>query len=192
MNHSNASNSRDQLVSRYVRALDGGDMEMVGQVLEIAETDSVLDQIIAEINFSIADELGLSGVSAQVAQVSSLLHEHLASAFTEAQEDAPILVSEVTAHLVAERKVPDLDQEKIWNLLHIQLPLPKRLSLPEIRKFSQQFGVSVSERFLKVFRDTAIQMSMGRGEAQMAATRRKQGRSHGAGGHTNEDNHGSK
>ena len=192
MKHTNASISRDQLVSRYVRALDNGDMEIVGQVLGIAETDSVLDQIIAEINLSIADELGLSGVSTQVTQVSNLLHEHLSSAFTEHQDDAPILVSEVTARLVAERNVPDLDQEKIWDLLHIQLPLPKWLSLPEIRKLSQQFGVSVSERFLKVFRDTAIQMSMGRGEAQMAATRLKQARSHGVGSQTNEDNHDSK
>jgi hypothetical protein len=65
--------------------------------------------------------------------------------------------------------------------------------LPEIRKLSQQLSFNVSERFLKLFRDAAIQMSMGRGQAQMAATRRKISRRYPhSGSRPDEGNHDSK
>jgi hypothetical protein len=105
-----------------------------------------------------------------------LLQEHFPSAFQEADEFPPITVSEVTARLIADRLIPPTDQETSRKLLRVHLPLPTWLSLPEIRKLSQELSLNLSERFLKAFREAAIQMSIGRGQAQMAATRRKSSR----------------
>ena len=173
MNKPNLTAMLERSIIRYVRAMDAGDLDEIVAVLQIAETDAALDRIISEINSAYADELGLSPVSIESSQVRSLLQEHFPSTFSETDEIPPLTVSEVTARLFAERLVSPSDQEDSQKLLHSHIPLPAWLSLPEIRKLSQQLQVTVSDQFLKVFRDAAIQMSMGRGQAQMAATRRK-------------------
>ena len=192
-NQPNSTALLEKSIIRYVRAMDTGNLDEIAAVLQIAETDAALDRIISEINSAYADELGLSPVSAESAQVRSLLQVHFPSAFTETDEVPQLTVSQVTARLVAERLVPPTDQETSQKLLHAHIPLPTWLSLPEIRKLSQQLKVTVSDRFLKVFRDAAIQMSMGRGQAQMAATRRKNTRQPSQpGNHHNEENHDAK
>jgi hypothetical protein len=95
--------------------------------------------------------------------------------------------------LVANRLVPLSDKESSLKFLNVHQALPDWLSLPEIRKLIEKFGYKVSDRFLKAFREAAIQMSMGRGEAQMAATRRKISRHYPSRGtHGNEENNDSK
>ena len=183
----------ERSIDRYIRALDSGDLEEIGTVLQIAEEANELDQIIEEINWAYAEEMGLSSMSLESAQIRTLLQEHFPSAFGQPSENHPITVSEVAAHLVANRLVPPSDQESSLKFLNVHHALPDWLSLPEIRKLIQKFGYKVSERFLKVFRDAAIQMSMGRGEAQMAATRRKTSRRYPhRGAHTNEKDNDSK
>lgn len=190
MNQPYSNAFREQSIARYVRALDSGNLDEIAAVLQIAEGDAELDRIIGEINWAYAEELELSSTSLESAQIRELLHKHFPSAFSESDEIPPLTVSEVAAHLVASRLVPAADQESSLKLLRVHIPLPAWLSLPEIRKFSQQFSFNVSERFLKVFRDAAIQMSMGRGQAQMAATRRKTARRYPRGGtRSKEENH---
>jgi hypothetical protein len=193
MKQENSQGFLERSIDRYVRALDSGDLEEIATILQIAEEDDELDHIIEEVNWAYAEEMGLLSMGPDVAQVRDLLQEHFPSAFGQLAENPPIRVSDVTAHLVANRLVPPSDQESSLKLLSVNHTLPDWLSLPEVRKFIQQFGLIVSERFIKVFRDSAIQMSMGHGQAQMAATRRK--RSHrypSKGAHTNEENNESK
>jgi hypothetical protein len=166
----------ERSIDRYVRALDSGDLDEIATVLHIAEESTELDQIIEEINWTYAEEMELSSMSLESAQIRTLLQEHFPSAFGQPGENLPITVSEVAAHLVANRLVPRSDQESSLKFLNIHHALPDWLSLLEIRKLIQQFGYKVSDRFIKAFRDAAIQMSMGRGQAQMAATRRKTSR----------------
>lgn len=183
----------ERSIDRYIRALDSGDLDEIVAVLHIAEENNELDQIIEEINWAYAEDMGLSSISLESAQVRTLLQEHFPSAFGQSGENPPITVSEVAAHLIANRLVPPPDQESSLKFLNVHHALPVWLSLPEIRKLIQQFGYKVSDRFLKAFRDAAIQMSMGRGEAQMAATRRKAPRRYPhKGAHTNEENNDSK
>lgn len=180
-------------IARYVRALDAGNLDEIAAVLQIAEGDAELDRIIEEINWAYAEEMNLSPVSMESEKIRQLLHEHFPSAFMEIEEIPPITIGEVTAHIVANRLVPPSDQESSLKLLRVHIPLPAWLSLPEIRKLSHQLSFNVSERFLKVFRDAAIQMSMGRGQAQMAATRRKTSRRYPrSGARSNEENHDAK
>jgi hypothetical protein len=163
----------ERSIDAYIRALDSGDLDEIAAVLQVAEKDEELDKIIEEVNLAYAEEMELSSAHLESAQIRTLLQEHFPSAFGQFDENPPITVSEVAAHLVANRLVPSSDQESNLKLLSIHHILPDWLSLPEVRRFIQQFGFKGSERFLKAFRDAAIQMSMGRGQAQMAATRRK-------------------
>lgn len=173
MNQPNSKAQIERSITRYVRALDASNLDEIAEVLQIAEEDAELDRIIGEINWAYADEIGLSVNSVDSEKVRKLLQENFLSVFSESIEISPITVGEVTAHLIANQLVPPADQENSLKLLHINIPLPKWLSLPEIRSLSHQLSLNVSERFLKVFRDAAIQMSMGRGQAQMTAARRK-------------------
>jgi hypothetical protein len=173
MNQQNSSALLERSIARYVRALDAGNLDEIAAVLEIAERNAELDRIIGEINWAYAEELGFSDTTLESDKVRDLLQEHFPSAFGETDEIPPLTVGEVAAHLVANRQVSPADQDNIFILLRVHMPLPTWLSLPEIRKLSQQLSVSLSERLLKAFREAAIQMSMGRGQAQMAATRRK-------------------
>ena len=166
----------ERSIDRYIRALDSGDLDEIAIVLQSAERDDELDQIIEEVNLAYAEEMGFSSASVESAQIRTLLKEHFPSAFGQLGKNQPITVSEVAAHLVAKRLVPPSEQESNSKLLNVHQTLPDWLSLPEIRKLINQFGFEISERFLKVFHDAAIQMSMGRGQAQMAATRRNKSR----------------
>lgn len=173
MNQPNSKAQIERSITRYVRALDASNLDEIAEVLQIAEEDAELDRIIGEINWAYAEEIGLSVNSVDSEKVRKLLQENFLSVFSESIEISPITVGEVTAHLIANQLVPPADQENSLKLLHINIPLPKWLSLPEIRSLSHQLSLNVSERFLKAFRDAAIQMSMGRGQAQMTAARRK-------------------
>jgi hypothetical protein len=166
----------ERSIDRYIKALDSGNLDELALVLQIAEGDKDLDRIIEEVSWAYAEEMEISSTHLESAQVRTLLQEHFPSAFDQPTENSPITVSEVAAHLAANRLVPPSDQESHLKLLSIHHTLPDWLSLPEVRRFIQHFGFKVSERFLRVFRDAAIQISMGRGQAQMAATRRKQSR----------------
>ncbi len=178
MNLPDMQTMREKIITRYVKALDTGDLDEIAVVLQITETDSDLDHIISEINLAYAEELEISPISLDAEQVRELLQQHFPSAFRESQDIPVLTVREVAAHLVANRMVTPADKETSLKLMRVHIPLPAWLSLPEIRKLGQQFGFSVSERFLKVFRNAAIQMSMGRGQAQMTAARRKTSRRH--------------
>ncbi len=180
---------QERSIDRYIRALDSGDLDEIVTVLHIAEENNEMNQIIEEINLAYAEDMGLSSTSLESTQIRTLLQEHFPSAFGQPSENPPITVSEVAAHLVANRLVPPSDQESSLKFLNVHHALPDWLSQPEIRKLIQQFGYKVSDRFLKAFRDAAIQMSMARGEAQMAATRRKISRRY---PHRNEENNDSK
>jgi hypothetical protein len=173
MDQHDISVARERAVDRYVRALDAGNFDEIAAVLHLAESDAELDRRIAEINSSIAEELGLAPATQDAMMVRELLHQYLPSAFEETDLDAPITVSEVAARLVAERSLSEPDRETGRKLLHIQEALPDWLSLPEIRKLGERLRISASDRFWKAFREAALQMSMGHSQNQMAAARRK-------------------
>jgi NAD(P)-dependent dehydrogenase (short-subunit alcohol dehydrogenase family) len=174
MDQHNSSISRERAVDRYVRALDAGNLDEIIDVLRTAEGDAELDRIIAVINSSYAEQLGLIFTVQDAEQVRSLIQTHLQSAFQEIDEESPLMVSEVTTWLVSKRSIPEPDQEAGRKLLHIHAAMPDWLSLAEIRKLGERLRIQASDRFWKIFRDAAIQMSMGRGQAQMTAARRKQ------------------
>jgi hypothetical protein len=52
-------------------------------------------------------------------------------------------------------------------------PLPAKLGLPDVAQLLKQLGVAANHQFAKLFRETAIMLSMGRQQGLMAATRRQ-------------------
>lgn len=173
MNQQTVTRDREKALYRYIRGVDAGDLDEIAEVLRLAESDPILNQLVIEINQSYAEELGLASTTKDAETVRALARQHFASTYQEGEADAPLTMSEVTARMVAERSVPPSDQETGRKLLATRVSLPDLLSLAEIRRLAEKLRFSASDRFWKAFRETALQMTMGRGEAQMVAARRK-------------------
>jgi hypothetical protein len=168
-----AGDHREQLVLRYIRALDEGNADGIDSVLAAAEHDPALDRLIAEVNQEVYEQAALSPLAPDAATVRALLRRHLPSAFPEPDHDAPPTIGEIAARLVAERRVPEADQVASQGLLASTRPLPARLTRAGISALATEVGAALSERYWARFRDAAIAASMRRAHrhAQLAATR---------------------
>lgn len=183
--------SREKAIQLYVQALDEGDMEVVAQILDAACYDPELEQIITEINSAYQEEEQITPIATDAEIIRSLLHKHLYSAFEVIQEDEkplifedideeekPVTVGDVVKRLQDINRVPLADKHIVSKLLDSSIPLPVKLSIQAVRQLAVELGINASERFLDIFRDTAITLSMGRSHnrAQLAAARQQTSR----------------
>lgn len=164
---------RQKALQRYISALDEGRLDDISFVLQRATEDSILDQMIVEVNQAIEQEDDLTEFAKDVETVRSLIHKHFDSEFIDDEAEQPLTVGEVAARMQADRSVPVPDQPVHQNLLHLAIPLPEFLNIQAIRKLATTLQISASEKFWRSFRDTAIMMGIGRGQAQMAAARKQ-------------------
>lgn len=183
--------SREKAIHLYVQALDQGDMEVVAQILDAACDDPELEQIITEINSAYQEEEQLTPIATDAEIIRNLLHKHLHSAFEIIQEEEkplvfedideeekPVTVGDVVKRLHEINRVPSADKDIISKLFNSSIPLPVKLSIQAVRQLAVELGINASERFLDMFRDTAITLSMGRSHnrAQLAAAREQKSR----------------
>lgn len=183
--------SREKAIHLYVQALDQGDMEVVAQILDAASDDPELEQIITEINSAYQEEEQLTPIATDAEIIRNLLHKHLHSAFEIIQEEEkplvfedldeeekPVTVGDVVKRLHEINRVPSADKDIISKLFNSSIPLPVKLSIQAVRQLAVELGINASERFLDMFRDTAITLSMGRSHnrAQLAAAREQKSR----------------
>ncbi|MFN3650411.1 MAG: hypothetical protein ACK47B_12610 [Armatimonadota bacterium] len=177
---------RERLAYRYVRALDRGDLEDVEAVLEAAMDDPLLSHALSEIDLAYQDELSLVPAPADVRLVRELLRKHFNSAGSdEAEEELaeePLTVSDVAVRLQHEKRVPAGDREANRRLLGSHLVVPGFLNLEAVRQLARETGVEASERFWRLFRETAIMLGIGRShqQSQMAAAREQRHKSQAA------------
>jgi len=167
-------NSNRWMIHQYIQALDSGDLDNIEQILQTAQHDAELDRVISEINEEYAAELGLT----PLAQTSAKVQEILKKYFTQEEivvDVQPLTVGDVAARMTGDQELPKSQREIGKSLLNNSLVLPEWLSLQAVRQIGAKLRLA-DERFLRVFRDTALQMMMGRGQAQMAATRAKRSR----------------
>jgi len=173
---------RQQWLDRYVIGLESGDAEAVAEVLTIALDDTELDRLIAEINLAYEDEEGLTALADDAQKVRELARQHLPSAF-EDEDDSPksVTIGEIAALLQAKRRVPFTDAELNNSLLSSFRALPQPLNLPAVKKLFAELGVRPSERFIRMFYDAAITLSMARSHnlAQLAARKQQTRRARG-------------
>jgi hypothetical protein len=167
-------NSNRWMIYQYIQALDSGDLDHIEQILQTAQHDVELDRMIGEVNHEYASELGLT----PSAQTSAKVQELLGKYFTQEEivvETQPLTVGDVAARMTGDQELPKAHREIGKSLLNNPLVLPEWLSLQAVRQIGAKLRLA-DERFLRAFRDTALQMMMGRGQAQMAATRAKRSR----------------
>jgi hypothetical protein len=180
MNNNLVEISRQKAIQRYVRAIDKGDLEEIINVLDQATTDPALDLMLVEINQAVEQEEGLTVFAKDTVFVRQLIHQHFNSDIMSDEPDVqPLTIGEVAARMQAARNVPTTDQSIHKTLLHFSTPLPEFLNIQAIRKLATELQVDASEKFWRVFRDTAIMMGIGRGQAQMAAARKQKARKSG-------------
>jgi hypothetical protein len=172
MNDKLAAINRQKAIQRYVTALDNGNLDDVLSILDEATQDPILDQMIIEVNQAIEQEEGLTTFANDAKLVRDIIQTYFDH--PEIPEDErPLTVGEVAAQMQVDRKVPVSDQEIHKRLLKVTTPLPDTLNVQAIRRLARLLKINASEKFWRVFRDTAIMLGIGRGQAQMAAARKQ-------------------
>lgn len=170
MNRKQSPSSIRYLVYQYVQALDGGDLDEIEMILRAAQQNSELDHLIREVNDEYASELGLAPLAEMTTRVQELLEKFFV------QDDEinyqPLTIGDVAARMAGDQELPKAQRDISRTLVENHTVLPEWLSIQAVRQIGAKLKLS-DERFLRAFRDTALQMLMGRGQAQMAATRAK-------------------
>lgn len=173
---------RERLFFKYSLALERGDFEIMAEVLRVAERDLLLERMILELH---AEEMAAEEVTVEqgdVVAVRELLRKFVPSGFAyeaELEDLPPLTVSDVIGRLQsdAELKAVLAREEKaaVQHLRQSDLPLPQDLSQRGVHRLFEQIGFSLSTGFRKLFRETAIFLSMGREQQSglLAAARRQ-------------------
>lgn len=174
--------ARERTLYCYSSALERGDFDTVASVLHEAEQDPVLERMILEVNEVYQEEYDAAVQAGDAVLVRKLIREYLPSEMTHQEEITdvpPLMVNDVIARLQADIALSGQVDKEITivtqRLQQNKKPLPEDLSQGGIQKLFGQIGVAVSNRFQKLFRQTAILLSMGReqGLANLAAARRQ-------------------
>jgi len=182
---------RERLFFRYSLALGRGDFEIMTEVLRVAERDLLLERMILELH---AEEMAAEEGAAEqghAVTVRELLRTFVPSGFAheaELEDLPPLTVSDVIGRLQsdAELKAALAREEKaaLQHLRQSDLPLPQDLSQRGVHRLFEQIGLSLSAGFRKLFRETAIFLSMGREQQSgllAAARRQRRAQSRGTG-----------
>lgn len=176
---------REKLVYLYFSALERGDFELVVAIMQRAQSDSVLEEMIMEAQAYDVEEENVA-LSAQVREsVEQLVLQYLPSGIWGIEEEMalpPLTIGDVVTKLELDTTLSAATRQEVKmvseQLQVSQQPLPGNLSLRSVYQLFEQLGISVSTRVQKLFRDQAIFLARGReqGIAQLAATRRQQQR----------------
>jgi hypothetical protein len=173
---------REKALYRYIRALDRGDLDMIAAVLEQAERDPALEQMILETHEAFLAEENSTAEQGAAETVRELLRRCLPSGFAKEAEEmelAPLTVSDVIGRLQSDAAINALvareEERVIEQLRQSHAQLPEDLSKRGLRRFFEGLGLSLSEGLQKLFRETAVLLSIGREQhaARLAATRRQ-------------------
>jgi hypothetical protein len=179
--------ARERAVLKYCAALESGDLDLIGSVLQAAETDPLLEEMIREVHQEVRGAERRTEEHAAIERVRVLLHEYLPSAIEVAEEqeveNLPLTVGDVLGKMRTDALVgPEARQaaELAAKPGPHQTPLPDDLSKPGVRHLFQQLGLSVTRQFLDLFRKTAIQLELRREQKvlRLAATRRQSSSNH--------------
>lgn len=181
------SRLREKLLFRYTNALERGSFETMIEILEQAEQDPVLERMILEVNDAYVLEQQAALDAQEGALVRELVQAHLPSGDPEQVEIdlSPLTIADVVARIQSDftlkKHVEREPKPAIVELQRSVDPLPADLNLRSIRKLFDGLGIRVSTSFERVFRETAIFLSLGheQNRAQLAATRRQRQSRHG-------------
>lgn len=168
---------RQQIVERYVSALDRGDFDTVAAVLMDAVADPDLDRLLVEVDAELHQDAGLPAPVEQARAVRSLLLRHLPGAFAE-PESGPPRVGDVAARLQADHAIgrqPLLPGDLAANerLLVDRTSLDGPMTARTVRQVAATLPVQASDRYWELFRRAGLALLMARstGSNHLAAAR---------------------
>jgi hypothetical protein len=172
--------TREQLLDRYVLAVDSGDLEGMAAALDAAyeasTDDPAIGHLITEINHAYQEEEGLTPLAADADLVRKILRRCVPSAFdTHDYLKMSLTVGDIASRLQSQGRVRLGDDKTNHALLSSTVPLPKPLTGPAVKKLASELGVGGSEFYWRTFRDEAITMGISRShdQAKLAARARR-------------------
>jgi hypothetical protein len=190
---------REKTLYRYTRALDRGDLNTIEQILQEASDDVTLAKMVCEVNEVYHSTDSAEQSESDSALVVELLHQHLPSGFPDeadlGADPLPLTVADVVGRIQSDAPSGTIVKEarevfgKLIRAQKQSTVLPDKLNILAVRKMFTQLGINVTRHFEKLFRETAVMLSMGRTQsmAQLQAARRQRRKSVGT-GETREEN----
>jgi hypothetical protein len=168
----NEHRRRERALLRYYLAVSAGDMDTACEILAEAEQDPILARQISEMEDAITDEeAGEAALARDRAVVQDLLERHLSVELDE--PPPPLTVGQVVSRMQADRQVGAGDQGAAKALQASPALLPAFLSGRSVRDLMIRLGTSTSERFQRLFRETALALGLAASEEQAAFARRQ-------------------
>jgi hypothetical protein len=162
---------REEALLRYYLAVTSGDLDTACAVMVEAAEDPVLERQIVELEDALTDEeAGAAALERDRALIQELLDQHLSH-----EPDAPpppLTVGQVVSRMQADRGVGTDDQSAARALQASQAPLPAQLGARTVRELLGRLGARTSERFQRLFRDTAVLLGLAASEEHAAFARR--------------------
>lgn len=173
---------REKALFAYMDAYERGDFDTMSKVLEQAEQDPELGNLIWNVLAAYQAEEEEERRENDVVLVRQLLRQHIPAGWNtvpDAADIPPLTVSDVVARMQADEAVKGSVKQElntfVQQLRQSTVPLPANLGLHSIRALFAQLGLRVSKQLQKVFSETALFLTAGReqGMAHLAATRRQ-------------------
>lgn len=172
----------EKLIFQYINALEQGDFDVVTAILEQAEHDPELEEMILETNDALVVEDDISFFQETERVVQQIIQEHLPSGLRSNDElidIPPLMVGDVVGRIQsdADAQLQIRNEAKSINqyVRQLELQIPEKLNYRSIQALFDEIGISVTKRFQRLFHETAVLLSMRREQnvAQLAATRRR-------------------
>jgi hypothetical protein len=172
---------REKQLHLYMDAFERGDFDRMTQILNKAEQDPELGDLIWKVQAAYVAEHESEEREHDVEVVRHLLRTYIPSAWDtpEKEEIPPLTVGDVIARMQADEATRGLTSREFTRVAQ-QLSrssqlLPADLGLHGVRKLFAQLGVQASKQLQKLFSQTALFLSTGReqGMARLAATRKQ-------------------
>jgi hypothetical protein len=174
--------AREKAILTYMDAYERGDFDTMSMLLQQAEYDSELGDLIWNVLAAYQAEEEDERRESDVVLVQQLLRQHLSSGWETIPDAAnipPLTVSDVIARIQADEAVKGSVKQELKTVVpqlrQSTVPLPANLGLHGVRALFAQLGLRVSKQLQKAFSETALFLTAGReqGMAHLAATRRQ-------------------
>lgn len=170
--------ARERALFIYTSALEQGDFDVVAQVLHQAEQDAQLERMIREVNEAYWIEEAQQVQANATAVVRQLLAEHLPSGMLVDEELPPLTTGVVVSRMEADETLTGSVRQELGamapRLRAAETVVPEDLSKRSVAGLFRNIGVSASQQLQKLFRETALLLSLGRQQGQsLGATRRQ-------------------
>lgn len=167
---------REQLIFRYIRALDQDDDDAIASVLEAALEDPELASILDEVDCALLEEAGFPS-AVDKATVAALAERHLGG--LDESTPAPLTVGHVAARLKDRNRVPVGAEAINEQLLTCAELVPSILTVAVVENMLHRLGAAAYPGYVRAFRNEAVRLAMSRsqGPARIAARSRRRPKS---------------